>query len=260
MEPDVQFGSAMMGFNKQDVMTYIESLISSHETECESLKEQIAALNAQLDDKNRLYEALLEKEKDMSYRISELEGGRPAVVGEDPEVLKARLEEEEMRFNELSNEAAQLRHSLDEASAENERLRQSLEESGAELNEYRLQKQNIGSVLMRAQNEADTIMTDAKNEADAIMTDAKNEADAIMTNAENKRREIIGKTNDYIAGVRRLCDEYVSKVASEQSRLKYSADNIVSEFERITSAVSGAKGALDEMASGISQNDGEFGG
>ncbi|MBQ1435953.1 MAG: hypothetical protein IIZ19_08680 [Clostridia bacterium] len=233
MDPDVKFGSAMMGFNKQDVMEYIEALIDKSESERESFEEQIAALNSQLDDKTRLYDALLEKNKEFQSRFEQTGSPAAEAVGEDPKVLKARLEEEEMRFNELSTEAARLRNSLEELTAENARLKQELDHSNVELSEYRLQKQNIGSVLMRAQNEADIMMTDA----------------------ENKRLDIIAKTNDYIDGVRVLCDGYLTKVASEQNRLKYSADNMLSEFSKIMSAVENAKTMLDEMAPKLRSKD-----
>ncbi|MBQ3379929.1 MAG: hypothetical protein IJG50_08750 [Clostridia bacterium] len=226
MDPDVKFGSAVMGFNKQDVMEYIEMLINKADSEREAFEERIAALDSQLEDKTRLYDALLQKNKELQDRLDNASPTSSINAGEDPKVLKARLEEEEIRFNELSNEAAHLKGALEDMTAENEQLKQSLEESRTELSEYRLQKQNIGSVLMRAQNEADMMMTDA----------------------ENKRLQVVDKTNEYISGVRVLCDEYLTKAASEQNRIKCSADNIVSEFEKIMSAIEDAKTLLDDMA------------
>ena len=55
--------------------------------------------------------------------------------------------------------------------------------------------------------------------------------------------------------MRVLCDGYLTKVASEQNRLKYSADNMLSEFSKIMSAVENAKTMLDEMAPKLRSKD-----
>lgn len=235
MEPKIKFNSSMFGFNKQDVLAYIETLINKGEEERISLEEQVSALNLQLDDKTRLYEALLEKEMELETLLSSSEKENAGENSIDIDSIKEKLAFETARADSLENEVRELKNALSEMKSKNEIMSGQLDEMTDELSEYRRQKQNIGSVLMRAQNEADIMLSGAKA----------------------KRDDIILKTESYINDVRKMYEKYSAQILLEQNSVKSSAGNIISEFDNILSYVSNAQKMLDDMASFLVQPNNE---
>jgi DNA repair exonuclease SbcCD ATPase subunit len=88
------FRSALNGFNREDVVHYIESLNTKHSTALNQLKEENLALT---DELNTLREA--PQAEDLSPKVAELESALAAKeaecvkLAEEVAVLKAQLEE-----------------------------------------------------------------------------------------------------------------------------------------------------------------------
>jgi len=213
----------MFGFNKQDVLSYIESLINKSEEERASFAEQIEALDTQLQDKSKLYEALLENNRELESRMSkDVTAPTPAEVSE----LKDKLSASENERIALLENVRYLESELSSEKKKNAELSSELHLALEELKEYRRQKQNIGSVLMRAQNEADIMVSDA----------------------QDKRAHIIKRTDDYLDDVRRMYEKYATQITAEQTQVKASAQSIVSEFDNILNYIYQARSMLDDMS------------
>ena len=116
------FRSALNGFNRDDVIHYLEYSNGKHEQEVAQLNEQIAELQVALDEAQSMTPAAGEENEELVRRIQELETEnedlrtRPAETTGDEEIdaLRRELEERSAEADALRETVAKLTRDLEQ--------------------------------------------------------------------------------------------------------------------------------------------------
>lgn len=223
------FRSALSGFNRQDVMTYIEK------TQREAA-EQIAALEAQTAE-------LREKE----------EAGRQALeaCSAEREDLARQLEDMTLRYHHAKNnwdaqaaakdsfraDVAQRDETIRDLTGENQKLFRRVQELEEQVSAFRQEKEQIAqleleardrsaAVIAQAQAQAQDTVRQAEEEAQAALEKAREEASACVSQAEDRADTIVTQAQARAAAIRGETEEHVESTVNQYKALFSSFDTI----------------------------------
>lgn len=111
MDTPLKFRTAMRGFNREDVVQYIEYMNARFASERRELETEISVLRAKVDNLSSLPEEANQQIDKLNARIAELEAA-PAAV--DP-ALEDRCQALEERCRQLEQEHNEAREALEQA-------------------------------------------------------------------------------------------------------------------------------------------------
>ena len=154
MSMEQQFRSAVMGgFNKQDVLTYIENSVKTHIEEMNQLREELERVRQESED------ALLQARKE----------GKEAL--ERAETAEAKVAELAPRAAQMEKSTAELeakRSSLAAAEREIKQLHAKLAELTPKAEAYDAVKEKTAGIELEAHQRAKAVMDEAKRNAENI--------------------------------------------------------------------------------------------
>lgn len=224
----VNFG----GFDKKDVLAYVDQLntkIYTLENELEEKKALLENSGGNMEDKEK-YEQLLAADK---AKITELQTGNDSLKNqlkncEDESAQKDKeIEELKKKLSDMENELVEAKNkAAAAASAENSAM-------------------DLTNVFVEAQRTASTIVTQAKENARKMDEDAKKLANQVVDDANSKASTIV-----------KSADEKASKILTDaedkSAEMRTAADNmkavILSEISDIEANVTQLKSILDSLA------------
>lgn len=211
------FSGSIGGFNKAQVVEYIEELNRKARVASEHAEFEIARLSAELSE--------------LEEKTADYDEIKASVATAQQE--KALLEDDVANQRAV---IADLRRINEELSAKLAELEPGYHEYKAKAEQYDEDRRNASGVLERAKAEAVRIVALAKAEADEALREAtetaKKNADAILSDSERQVAENIRKV------------KYLYK----------RRDELLSAFEKVKDA---AGGFYDSIASTLSQNSEE---
>lgn len=192
------FRSAIGGFNRQDVMEYIERVQKRAE-------EEASALEAQTEELRRANEGL---EQQLEERTRERDG------------LEQQLEEMTLRCNHARNnwdaqaqakesfrrDVAQRDEKIRGLNEENQRLLRQVEALEQQMDSFRRQKEQLaqlelearqrsGDVLAQAEAQAQEALAQARAEAEAIVSRANAQAESAVSQAQAQAESTVARAN-----------------------------------------------------------------
>ncbi len=191
---ELQFrGAAFGGFNRQDVLDFVEAAGSEHARQTEQIRDEL--------------ESAREKLKEQTAQLSEAEDRERQYMDENGR-LKAELEAARAGFDERSDALAQARRQIAELEEQVEALRP---DAGA----YALLKDRAASIELEAHQRAQMIVDAADDRAREIR--------------ERAAAWLCGVRADYDR-LRTDVDATVSHTSGELERVQKSMYGVLSEF------------------------------
>ena len=178
------FRDSLGGYRKEDVNQYIEQMNLRFSENEKQYKEEIAAWKEKAESASSSDAASLHAALDLAQK--------------DAEEARRLLSEKEEQIALLTKE-------LEEARAE--AVKESGSAASAEMPSYEQMSSRLGNVLLIADKQAETIVSDAKKEAASLIEAAKKEAD-------DMRKETRVRVDDLYSAInlkmRSVADEYLS--------------------------------------------------
>ena len=154
MSMEQQFRSAMMGgFNKQDVLAYIENSVKAHTEEMNQLREELERVRQEGED------ALAQAQKE----------GKAAL--ERAEAAESKVAELEPRAAQMEKSTAELeakRSALAAAERELKELRARVAELAPKAEAYDAVKEKTAGIELEAHQRAKAVMDEAKRSAENV--------------------------------------------------------------------------------------------
>ena len=255
MEDKVLFSTAFNGFNKQDVLNYIENLVDEYENKLKTIKEELKGAKTALEGKTHLYEDLLKKQQEL--------GAPEELVGKIEEI-NSTISQYQQKYNQIQNDYSEMQQKYDQMQIDysqiekkyqqkqidysqmeqkynalllkgqeanvvkeqpTDQLNRKIAQMEEELSEYRSQKQNIGSVLLRAQKDADELIFNTKKKCD---------------------QEVL-KAQKYINDVRKLFEKYNDQVKVEKEQILHSTSKINNDLDNIFDYIENAHNTFEDI-------------
>ena len=232
----VNFG----GFDKKDVLAYVDQLntkIYTLENELEEKKALLENSGGNMEDKEK-YEKLLESDK---AKITELQT--------NTESLKNQLSNAEAEAAEKDKEIAELKKKIGDM--ENELIE--AKNAAAAASPAESSAMDLTNVFMEAQRTATTIVTTAKENARKMDEDAKKLANQVVDDANSKASTIVKTADEKATKILTDAEDKSSKMMSDAegktTEMRRAADNmkavVLAEIGEIEGQVKSIKEMLD---------------
>lgn len=224
----VNFG----GFDKKDVLTYVDKLntqIYTLENELNEKKALLENSGGNIEDKEK-YEKLLDADK---AKITELQASN--------DNLKLQIQTVQEESAAKDTEIAALKKKLEEM--ENELI--DAKNKAAAANTGESNAMDLANVFMEAQRTASTITTKAKEDARKMDEDAKKLANQVVDDANSKASTIV-----------KTADEKAAKILydaeNRSSEMRTAADNmkavVLAELTDLAANVNQIKATLEALS------------
>ena len=169
------FRSALSGFNRQDVMEYIERTQKQAEEAAARLEDQVRQARQECDEARQALDACTEEK----------------------EALSRQLEEMTLKFNHAKNnweaqaqakesfrqDVTQRDQTVRELTEENQGLFRRVQDLEDQLASMRLEKERITQLELDAHQRADEVVAQASAQAQLIQTQAQAQADGTIRSA-----------------------------------------------------------------------------
>ena len=181
--------SAFGGFNKNDVLAYIDALSRKYKAVESDLNGKISELSASREN-------LAEQVNDFSERISALED---ACTRAQEAADKASAEREAAR-----SEASELRRKAVLLEVENNRLKSQLSAGEKEAEKVHEEKEKIADAIIDARKNAQMIMNSARDKAVGKIRDAEEEINGLHHKVEGFISDVEDMKNSMAEMLRRM--------------------------------------------------------
>ncbi len=167
MDPVIQkFRGAVGGFNRRDVLQYIEQISAAHRKEVAALQKDLA----RCEDERRKLEATL----------AGLENEKGSVAAEEARV-RASLEESTATLSRLRGELGDTETQLLAARGELERYQSEVAELAPLAKNYEELKDRVATVELDAHRKAQATVDEAKAQAEQIREETRRWLESVMT-------------------------------------------------------------------------------
>jgi len=178
MEPVIQkFRSALSGFNRRDVMQYIEQSAAAHRRRVAELEDRLAKVE---EERSRLEEEL-----------SGLQDEKGSVAAEEARV-RASLEEATESLTGLRGELSDTETSLAAAREELERLQSQVGELAPMAQSYGELKDRVATIELDAHRKAQATLDEAQAEAARLREETLAWVDQVMEQYGSLRQQMNG--------------------------------------------------------------------
>lgn len=206
--------SAFGGFNKNDVLAYIDALSRKYKSVESNLNNKISELSSSR-------EALASQVGDFSSRIALLE---EACANAQAAAEKSRAAHEAAR-----NEVSELRRKTVILEVENNKLKNQISTTENSAAELRHEKEKIADAIMDARKNAQFIMNSARDEAVSKIRDAEEEINGL----HNKVGGFISDVED----MKRSMAEMLRRVESNVNDITSRLDELHKEVFKIDNSL-----------------------
>lgn len=270
---NVAFRSAAIGgFNREDVMGYIERTVREHKAALEQANaetaaaeeraEELARLNAELKEQAAAQQEALKAQRD--ELLTQLEQVRNERDGLQERFDQLDMMDVEERFRsmkntieEKENETEQLRRSGEEKDAalaakerEIEALKGRAEEQESEAASYRTMVSSIGQIEMDMRLRTTLMEQDAQKKTDEQLAETQEQCETMRRQAEEEAEAILDGAKQQAQALRQQMDEklaaFCSDISQAAERVNSSVTRAMEENAQVQALLEELNGCLDE--------------
>jgi chromosome segregation ATPase len=213
-----KFRTTIGGFNRRDVLNYIETMSTAH-------RKQLDELQAKLEQTER-------DRDELAQSLSGLQDEKGSAAEEEAKA-KASLEESSRNLSRVRGELSQAESKLAVARSQLARLQEQVDQLEPQARSYEELKERIATVELDAHKKAQATVDEAQTQADAIRQEAQTQADAL-------RRETQAQTD----ALRQETCQWLDGVLDQYSQLRQAVDGL-----------DGRLTAIGQLSAQVREND-----
>lgn len=202
MENNAFKGTLFGGFNRQDVIDYIEKASRESAALLEENQERIAQLEKSVEELTAQRAALQTELQERTNTCEETE-----------RMLRETRSAHAATSEALESEQARTR----QYAAEQARLESAVQALQKEVDEYHTLKNNIAEVELEAKHRAETIVAEAQKNAGDMMNKARSDAETLTQDAKRRAESTLQQANAAAAAVRQKADRHALLVRQQLS-------------------------------------------
>lgn len=226
---DCQFRSAAFGgFNRQDVMEYLERTAREHGGAVRALQEQLDAARQESAGLTARLEQAEARARELESALEQESAGRTAAE----EQARSLLQEREERAARLAQEQEELRRQLARTRSERDGLRRQVERLEPDALAYAAVKERSAGVELDAHRRAQGIMDEADRQARAL---------------RQQTDQWLSRVGREYGGLRTQMDAAMAAAAGE-------LDKVRRLLEGVSQTLAQQDGALDALSKAYTEN------
>ncbi|MBD5150309.1 MAG: hypothetical protein HDT18_08080 [Oscillibacter sp.] len=219
------FRSAALGFNRQDVMEYIEK--TQKEAEANA-----AALSRQLDE-------AMEELAQLRLRLEE-RGEEADRLGEELAEIRRQYDQEKAEREELAQESARQSEAVRTLTKERDRLSSQVDRLNSQKESLRQEKEKLAQLELDAHRRADELLAQTQEEADLRLSEAQSRAEGLINAASAQAEDTVAQAQAQREDLLRETEARIERTVQECGQLFETCERITahvtSELRKMGSA------------------------
>ena len=237
------FRSALGGFNRQDVMEYVERTQREAEAAAAGLTAQVEELRRTGEETHHQLEECAQEKEELAKQLEDM----TLRCGHAKNNWEAQAQAKES----FRQDVAQRDRTIREITEENQRLFRRVEELEGRLEDLRRQKEQLAQleldarqrsseVIARAQSQAENITAQAQAQAEETVSQAQSQAEAILDRASARSEallleteERLGRTAAQYGQLSRTMEAALGQIAGEIQTLHDAAEQLPGCFQQL---------------------------
>ena len=230
------FRSALRGFNRQDVMEYIErtqrqagEAAASLEAQVEELRQRGDQTCQELDERTAERDELQKQLEEMTLRCNHAKHN-----------WDAQAQAKESFRREVSDRDASIR----ELQEENRRLARQVEELMGQMDSLRRQKEQLAQLELDAHQRAGETLADAENQAQSTVAQAQSQADGILAQAQSQAEAMLAQSKTQAESVAAQAEARSKRLLRETAEQVKGA---AAQYEELFQAFQSASGGFGKL-------------
>lgn len=197
------FRSAALGFNRQDVMDYIEKAQKASETRIAELSAQLDAAVQEGDASRQALEDCIRERDRLSDELTEQKEQYETELAD----LKERCEAEMDARDAAESESDQQRGRLLELEAENALLAKQVQNLKNRMEDLRREKEQLIQLELDARSRSEELLAQTQVQADEILANANARGVDIQAQAQAQADALLAETRKQIAASAEQCGD-----------------------------------------------------
>ncbi len=234
------FRSAINGFNRHDVMGYIEKTQKAAAERAAALEAQLGEAGAEVEQLRAALEQCTAERDALKTQLGE---------------LTDKDERTEAELNTYVEKTLALQSELVEARTERDALNNKLQAMEHEVAAAREEKERVAQLELEAHKRADALMEETRANAEMILAETRAEADEIRCKAQAQAEEKIRESYDRAEVVRTAMEERVRATDADVKELVASVETIAahvaSELRKMDVAVTQLPISFNRLKDGM---------
>ena len=230
------FRSAIGGFNRQDVMDYIEKTQKEAAENAAALEKQLDQVRRELAELGNELDGLAAQRDTLTEQLEEVTGRC--------ETARANWESHAAMNETLRGDVSQRDTAIRELTGENQELFRRVQALEEELNGLRQEKEKVAQLELEAHKRGEEVIADAHARSELILSDARREADTIREQADAAAAQLRRETAEQLQSA---VDQYHGLVSSFGSI----ADHVAGELRKMGVTAAQLPICFDHAKSGL---------
>ena len=247
------FRSALGGFNRQDVMAYIEKAQKEAAETAQRLEEENETLRREGEELRQSLEALTQERDQLS--------GQTAELTEQCAGLRSALEAETAAREAAQKDAEDRAGAVRSLEEENRQLGEALAAREAEAATLRREKERVAQLELDAQQRAADVLAQAQTQAEGLLDQARREAESLRSEASAQGERLVSQAREQAQAIYQQMAGQVTKTAGECREICDAFDSVAahvaSELRRMDVAVSQLPISLNRLREGLDALSGQ---
>lgn len=233
-ELEIGFRTAMVGgFQRDDVLKYIEEMAQSHAKEIDTLKEQLKQAEADRDARGKEARSAETENKRLRGQLEEQTAALVQACAERDEKKQA-LEQAESQTVIQNDECSDLQQQRDALQVQVDELRRQNDSLSEKVREYDEARDSLAEIELCARKRARKLEQDTTEQADGIRAAAEQAAAEIHAAADRYAEETRTAAEQYAEETRTAADAYA---ASTRADAEQDASSVRREADDYAAAV-----------------------
>lgn len=240
------FRSALGGFNRQDVMEYIERTQKQAEADSTRLESQAQELRAALEQSGQALEDCLRQKEELERQLEDMS----LQCSHARNNWDAQAQAKESFRRDVADREAAIRE-LTEA---NRQLEGRAAELESQLGDLRRQKEQLAQLELDARARSDDVLHTAGAQAQALVSDAQSRAESIVSQArEEAEQALAGARAEAESIVQQARERSEGLLRETQERIDGTAAQYIKLFRAFQSTAGRISGELQKLESTAAQ-------
>jgi len=216
---DNQFRSvAFGGFNRHDVMEYLERTAGEYAQSLQNLQGQLFKTEQERDE------------------------------------LAARLDEAQAEMEETAEQAAESAQALEQERQARKKAEEQVQALQSRADTLEAERQRLQEEADRLRPDAEAYAA-VKERSAGIELDAHRRAQGVLDQADEQARQLRGQMDQWLSRVRREYDQLCSQVDATVAHAAGELEKVRSSLERITDGLESQAGAMDTLVEAYNATD-----
>lgn len=206
------FRSALNGFNRQDVIEYIEKAQREASARVQTLEMQIGSLNAGTEELRSALEGCTQERDASRTQLTQIE----------QEYAQAKAELESLREQQYVLESE-----LNSARSAQTALSEQLQAMQDEVTAARKEKESVAQLELEARKRAEELLEETRIQAEELLAQARSQAQALLTNANEQSEAAIRAAYERAEEICAATEAHVNRTGDETTALITTVETIV---------------------------------